>query len=285
MKELFHLENGIVNKGLCLRGEVLCTAIRTSNKSDYTLEQISKAIGAFVSLDIFPSRADISLEDTPELNPASWAQCRSSESKCEDLRYSEGQIRWWPLPAFKLWINDCFWTRRVVLITLIYTHNNEFSKHMENYIMWALQNVFTPWKNPFQKCFPSVLLEMVTSLEKACILVSPFNVEFPAFLEWHEVKKIVLNLTAIYSFSFIACYALSVLMVASLGDKACCLNINSCWRQAASLALLLLTVVHGISLSVCLICYLCSFVTCYGCSNTYGYHCSAFPTALSCSFA
>ena len=44
-------------------------------------------------------------------------------------------------------------------------------------------------------------------------------------------------------------------MVASLWDKACC-HVNNCWKQAASLSLLLLTVIPGISLSVCLIFYI-----------------------------
>lgn len=70
-----------------------------------------------------------------------------------------------------------------------------------------------------------------------------------------------INLTAIYSFSIVAFHALSALMVTSLvGDTAHC-HVNSCWRQAASLSLLLLTVIHGIGLSVCLICYLHGCIT------------------------
>lgn len=85
------------------------------------------------------------------------------------------------------------------------------------------------------------------------LYLEAFTGEFLEFLEWNKVKKNHINLTAIYSFSFVAFHTLSVLMVASLGDKACC-HINSCWRQAAPLTLFLLTVICGICLSIFSIC-------------------------------
>lgn len=95
-----------------------------------------------------------------------------------------------------------------------------------------------------------------------------------------------INLTAIYSFSIVAFHALSALLVTSLvGDTAHC-HVNSCWRQAASLSLLLLTVIHGISLSVCLICYLhgCITIMDVAIDTLIDNHCLAVPTRFSCSF-